>query len=112
MHTLFEHIFLHVQMLVHNAIVLMGVENDLQLFSKIFEKLKPWLESCASLVMFPNHLLCINASGHKSLGGLFQHFVEERINNKKGKVEMHVKQKCQMGQWPYKLKDYTKHVRH
>jgi hypothetical protein len=31
MHTLFEHFFLHVQMLVRNAIVLKEVENDLQL---------------------------------------------------------------------------------
>jgi len=91
MHTLFEHIFLHVQMLVHNTIVLMEVENDLQLSSKIFEKLKSWPKSCVPLVMSPNHSLCINGSGHKSLGGLFDHFVEEKINNKKERVEMHVK---------------------
>jgi hypothetical protein len=108
MNTLFEHIILHVQMLVRNALVLMEVENDLQLPLKIFEKLKPWLESCAPLVMSPNHSLHINRSGHKSLGGLFQYFVEEKTNNKKGRVEMHVKQKCRMGQWPYELKEYTK----
>lgn len=104
--------FLHVQMLVRNTIVLMEVENDLQLFLKIFETLKPWPKSCAPLVMSPNHSLCINGSGHKSFGGLFHHFVEEKTNNKKGRVEMHVKQKCWMGQWPYELKEYTKNAKH
>ncbi len=94
MHTLFEHIFLHVQMRVHNTIVLMEVEKDLQLFPKIFKKLKPSPKSCAPLVMSPNHLLCINGSRHKSFGALFHHFVKEKTNNKKGKIEMHVKQKC------------------
>jgi len=81
-------------MRVHNTIVLMEVEKDLQLFPKIFKKLKPSPKSCAPLVMSPNHLLCINGSRHKSFGALFHHFVKEKTNNKKGKIEMHVKQKC------------------
>ncbi len=40
MHTLFEYDLLHVQMSMHNIVMLMEVEKDQKPFLKIFRKLK------------------------------------------------------------------------
>jgi hypothetical protein len=41
--------------------------------------------------MSPNCHPCIDASKLKSLGGLFHHPMEEKINNKKGITKKHVR---------------------
>jgi hypothetical protein len=62
--------------------------------------------------MSPNCLLFINKGGFKSLDGLFHHLMEEKTNTKEGKIKMHAKLQCWMGQCPQKLNEYTRHVEH
>jgi len=38
--------------------------------------------------------------------------MEDKTNIKKGRVKMHVELQCWMGQWPYILKGYERHVAH
>jgi hypothetical protein len=97
MHTILKHIFLHVQMLVRNIVMLMEVEKDPKPFSKISKKLKHGLKLCAPLIMFHNHLLCINNGRNKFIGGFFRHLVKEKTITKKGKTKMHAKLQCQVG---------------
>jgi hypothetical protein len=38
--------------------------------------------------------------------------MEEKTNTKEGKIKMHAKLQCWMGQWPQKLNEYTRHAKH
>ncbi len=52
MHALLEHTPLHVQKSMHNVVMLMEVEKDLELFSNISEKLEHGLKVSRSPFMY------------------------------------------------------------
>jgi hypothetical protein len=108
MHTLFEHIFLHVQM----SIMPMEVDKHPKICLKISRKLKQGFYLCVSPLMSPNHLLYLNKGGCKSFGGLSHHLVKKNTNTQKTKTKLQSKLQCWMGQWPYELKEYAKHIQH
>ncbi len=60
--------------------------------------------------MSPNHLLYINKGGCKSLDGLSHHLVKKNTNITKMKTKLQSKLQCWIGWWPYKLKEYTRHI--
>jgi hypothetical protein len=106
MHTLFEHILLHVQM----SIISMEVDKHPKTYPKISKKLKHGFYLCDPHIMSPNHLLYINKGRCKSFNGLSHHLVKKNTNAKKSKTKLHSKLQCWMGRWPYKLKKYERHT--
>jgi hypothetical protein len=55
---------------------------------------------------------CIDVSKYKTLGGLFHHLVEERINTKKQITKKHAKLQYQKDQMLITIKGYVKPVEH